>query len=62
MQRPRYGILGRGRVATHIARYLQLESQDSCTWHRGCTGAPAESLAGADTVLLAISDDALKPF
>ena len=62
MQRPHYGIVGRGRVATHIARYLQLESQDYCTWHRDDSAAPEEALGTATTLLLAISDDALEPF
>ena len=62
MQRPHYGIVGRGRVATHIARYLQLESQDFCTWHRDNSAAPEEALGTATTLLLAISDDALEPF
>ncbi|MCW8924949.1 MAG: DUF2520 domain-containing protein [Xanthomonadales bacterium] len=62
MKRPIYGIVGNGRVATHLARYLELESQEYCTWHRGMTGTPAASMAGASHVLLAISDDSLEPF
>ena len=62
MQRPRYGIVGRGRVATHIARYLQLESQDFRAWNRDDPRAPEEALDRAETILLAISDDALEPF
>ncbi|MGD9021931.1 MAG: DUF2520 domain-containing protein [Lysobacterales bacterium] len=62
MQEPIYGIVGRGRVATHIARYLELEAQEHRTWHRGMAGMPADALAPASVVLLAISDDALEPF
>ena len=62
MQRPIYGIVGRGRVATHLIRYLELESQAYCTWHRGMAGAPDSVLASAQSILLAISDDALEPF
>lgn len=62
MQRPIYGIVGRGRVATHLARYLELESQEFFTWHRGMEGSPSNALASATIILLAISDDALEPF
>lgn len=62
MEQPRYGIVGRGRLATHLTRYLQLESQDYCNWHRGMADRPARTLAGASHILLAISDDSLEPF
>ena len=62
MKRPHYGIVGNGRVAAHMARYLELESLEYSAWHRGMPGAPADRLAAADTILLAISDDALVPF
>ena len=62
MQRPIYGIVGRGRVATHLARYFELESQAYCTWHRGVADTPESVLASVPIILLAISDDALEPF
>lgn len=62
MDRPTYGIAGRGRVATHMARYLELESQTFATWHRGMACGPAEALGDARFLLLAISDDALEDF
>lgn len=62
MNEPRYGIVGRGRVATHFARYLQLESIPFSTWHRGLDGAPLDALGNAPVILLAIADDALEPF
>jgi len=62
MERPIYGIVGRGRVATHITRYLQLESQEYCTWHRGMADAPVDTLATASHILLAISDNSFEPF
>ena len=34
MNEPTYGLIGRGRVATHMARYLELEAQPFVTWHR----------------------------
>jgi predicted short-subunit dehydrogenase-like oxidoreductase (DUF2520 family) len=57
-----YGVVGRGRVATHITRYLELESQPVRQWHRGQSIAPESALEGSDVILLAISDDALEPF
>lgn len=62
MERPTYGIVGRGRLATHMARYLELESQTFAAWHRGMPCAPAEALGDARFILLAISDDALDSF
>jgi predicted short-subunit dehydrogenase-like oxidoreductase (DUF2520 family) len=57
-----YGVVGRGRVATHITRYLQLESRPVRQWHRGQPSAPESALGGSEVVLLAISDDAMEPF
>lgn len=62
MTLPSYGLIGRGRVATHLARYLELEGRPVRCWHRGHAGSPGGALASADVVLLAISDDALEPF
>ena len=62
MEQPAYGIVGRGRMATHLARYLELESLAYSQWHRGMGCAPADALGDAPVVLLAISDDALEPF
>ena len=62
MEKPTYGLIGRGRVATHMARYLKLEAQPFLSWHRGEGVAPEEALAIADIMLLAISDDALASF
>ena len=54
-----YGLVGRGRVAAHLTRYLELESQPCVSWHRGMREPAEEVLAGCDVVLLAISDGAL---
>jgi len=62
MEHPRYGIVGRGRLAGHLARYLVLESQDCCTWHRGMNRTADAALGQADIIALAISDDAIEPF
>jgi predicted short-subunit dehydrogenase-like oxidoreductase (DUF2520 family) len=57
-----YGLVGRGRVAHHMARYLELEGQRVATWHRGSSARPEATLSDTDIVLLAISDDALVGF
>lgn len=62
MNTPTYGLIGRGRVATHMARYLGLENRSVVQWHRGLATEPARSLDDADVILLAISDDATEPF
>jgi hypothetical protein len=60
--RPTYGLVGRGRVAAHLARYLELEAQPCVSWHRGMPEPAEETLAGCGVVLLAISDGALPTF
>jgi hypothetical protein len=60
--KPTYGLIGRGRVATHMARYLELEAQPCVSWHRGMREPAEEVLAGCDFVLLAISDGTLPTF
>lgn len=62
MEHITYGVVGRGRVAMHMTRYLELESQPVRQWHRGRWTTPESALEGSDVVLLAISDDALEPF
>lgn len=62
MKNPSYGLIGRGRVATHMLRYLQLENQDVLSWNRDDSASPERVLASADIILLAISDDALEAF
>jgi hypothetical protein len=62
MTEPTYGLIGRGRVATHMAHYLKLEQQRCLQWHREIPDPPEQVLAGADIFLLAINDDAIAPF
>lgn len=62
MDRPTYGLVGRGRVATHLRHYLELERQRVRHWHRGLEEPPSVTLEGATVILLAISDDALAAF
>lgn len=62
MDSPRYGLVGRGRLARHMSRYLSLEGCEVVSWHRGLTVDVETTLAGAEVLLLAISDDAIEPF
>ena len=62
MDEPTYGLIGRGRVATHMARYLELEELPFVTWHREMLAPPDRALDLADIILLAVSDDAIQPF
>jgi predicted short-subunit dehydrogenase-like oxidoreductase (DUF2520 family) len=62
MNDPTYGLVGRGRVATHMAHYLELEDLPFVTWHRATPSPLEKALASADSILLAISDDAIQPF
>jgi len=62
MDTPSYGLVGRGRVASHMARYLDLEGQPVRRWHRDLQDSPTATLGETDIVLLAISDDALEGF
>ena len=62
MEHLTYGVVGRGRVAAHMTRYLELETQPVRQWHRGLSDTPESALKGSDVVLLAISDDALERF
>ncbi len=62
MTTPTYGLIGHGRLATHLRHYLELESRPVMQWHRGMPQPVGEALAEATVILLAISDDALEPF
>jgi len=62
MATPNYGLIGRGRAATHMAHYLGLENRSVLQWHRALETEPAAALLDADVILLAISDDAIEPF
>jgi predicted short-subunit dehydrogenase-like oxidoreductase (DUF2520 family) len=62
MDRPTYGLIGRGRLATHLARYFQLEKLPYRQWHRTHPEPLDRSVDGCDVLLLAVSDDAIEPF
>ena len=60
MNTPTYGLIGRGRVAAHMAHYLELEDRAVLTWHRGDDVAAEMALESAEVVLLAVSDDSIE--
>ncbi len=62
MKTPTYGLIGRGRVAFHMARYLELEGRRVLQWHRDLGVRAEASLRDSDVILLAISDDAIEGF
>jgi predicted short-subunit dehydrogenase-like oxidoreductase (DUF2520 family) len=62
MDKPTYGLIGRGRLASHLARYFQLEKLPYRQWHRTHPEPLSAGVEGCDVLLLAISDDAIDPF
>lgn len=58
-----YLIIGSGRLATHLAFYLNQQSQSFSQWSRRSSLEDLNTqLANADVVLLAISDDFIVSF
>lgn len=57
-----YGIVGNGRVARHVAHYLDLLGLPRLTWYRAAPSPAAVALASCDVVLVLISDAAIEPF
>src|SRR5688572_7629886 len=58
-----YGIVGSGRVATHLQHYLTLLGLQVRLWSRRMAGpAPPVALADCGAVLLLIPDRAIVPF
>ncbi len=56
------GIVGGGRLATHLGHYLRESGFAVRTWSRRDGGDPGEGLGDAPVVLLLITDDAIEPF
>lgn len=62
-QVPRYLIIGRGRLATHLAHYFTLLGNEFSLWHRDLTKQDLENFSSQAThVLFLIKDDAIEPF
>ena len=61
--KPKYIIIGNGRLAKHLCHYFSLLKIKFDHWHKGLNSSSLqEALADANTVLLAISDSAIEPF
>ncbi|MBT3271619.1 MAG: DUF2520 domain-containing protein [Spirochaetales bacterium] len=56
------GIIGRGRMATHMIHYLMLESIPVVSWNRDDPQSPQDKLVSCGPVLVLINDDAIQQF
>jgi hypothetical protein len=56
------GIVGNGRLAHHMNRYLKLERLPVRRWWRGREETPTEALDGCEVVWVLITDAAIEPF
>ncbi len=64
----KYGIIGDGRIATHLGAYLRMLGQETLSWsRRGAHGhgrapsRPADALGEAEVILVAVSDSQIEP-
>ncbi len=58
-----YGIIGAGRAATHLSKYLELSRIPFITWSRKASSEAVEyALQKCETILLLISDDSILGF
>ena len=57
-----YGIVGRGRVAGHLAHWFSLEDLPYVLWFRDSPESPEHTLSTCKTIILAVNDDALETF
>ncbi|MCK5251266.1 MAG: DUF2520 domain-containing protein [Spirochaetaceae bacterium] len=60
MKSPSFGLVGRGRVARHLAHWFTLEGLSHRQWHRECPESLEHTLEDCETILLAVSDDAIE--
>lgn len=58
----KYALIGSGRLARHLARYLELTGTPFATWSRRQRTPLPSALEGSTHVLLAISDSAIEDF
>ena len=58
----RYGLVGTGRMARHMAHYLSLLNLPYRAWSRHDALPVEEALRSCDVVLVLISDRAIEPF
>ncbi len=58
-----YGIVGKGRVALHMARYFELENIRYINWNRGDDTVPVSTkLSNCNIILILISDKSIANF
>ncbi|MCF7790612.1 MAG: DUF2520 domain-containing protein [Victivallales bacterium] len=58
-----YLLIGNGRLAKHLVKYLDDMNISFIRWFRGCKAYLCEAAAGKDNIiLLAVSDSAIEPF
>ncbi len=60
-----YGVIGNGRLATHLVYWFRSKGLSVLNWSRAVEGRSASVetyLASADVILLAIKDDAIDDF
>ena len=62
MQRIPLLLVGNGRLARHLGRYLGLEGVPYAMWHRGSSGPFEEVRDRAERVVLLIADDSIEGF
>lgn len=55
-----YGIVGSGRMAAHMTRYLDLLGLPYRQWHRRAGGTPTDTLAGTSPILVLVADNAIE--
>ncbi|MDC7221343.1 MAG: DUF2520 domain-containing protein [Spirochaetales bacterium] len=56
-----YGIVGSGRLASHLREYFHLSRIPSVNWNRKQDNSPpAAKLAACDVIILAVSDGAIE--
>lgn len=59
---PPLGIVGNGRVASHLRHYFDELGLPTRAWSRKSARSPPETLAPCQTVLILIRDEAILPF
>ena len=61
-RKPTYGIIGNGRVASHLSHYFALKKIPVVQWHKQSQKTVKQSMSDVDIILLAISDKAIDSF
>jgi len=62
MRQVPYGVIGNGRLATHLRYYLSSLCIPVIQWHRHCDTPVAHAMDSVQHIIIAIPDDAIDPF